>query len=380
LQIRNSTGASPERDTAPRFSFMSYWMPFLSSRRLAAVGRVALVIMLTAGMTVGSWIAGVSASNESLPGEVLYKVKIAKESTQLALTSAFSSDANEPQATAKLQLEFASRRSEEVKGLVEKGPKEAAEHVPETMNKMKESIKEASNTLQEVKNDDAHIALTLAKDVTQKTTDIVENLKEVSSKTISSGDLSLTKEVVETSKIINNQGLEAIEVALENKGSTALAQQEEIKVLVGEKIDILVKNVQDTKAVVEEVKQLSTIVSTTLKIDIKETNLSPLAASSSSAPKIMTATSSLEIVPAKEVQKAGENIAEATKVANEAKELLADDHVKEAIQKVKTLNDITSQTQQDIVGAKTKVNAVLPLLTPTTTTVGVEVLTPKVQK
>lgn len=353
-QIQNSTAF--EKKETSWMETLEFWLP---KNRVLAPLRIAMVLFIIVGMTAGSWIAGVSASNSSLPGEVLYKVKIATENTQLAITSAFSSQDDKASNTAKLQLEFAERRSKEVKKLVAKNNAEATAQVPPTIQKLKETIQDAQDNLKEVtKGGTPENIISLAQDVTEKTSAIAQDLKEATEQSPDQ-DAALAKEVVATSKIVNDTGLQAIEVVLEDKKVVDASNQEVIKELVQEKVDILVQNIADSKAAVEQVKQLSAIATSTLEAQI--------SVSSSTLPtlttdiKISTTTAAqVESVSTEEVKKAGDSIKKADLVAGEVKVLLEGNNVKEAIQKAKTLNDLTTETQQVIVDTKNKVNAVLP--------------------
>ena len=73
--------------------------------------RPALVVFLAFGVITSGWIASVSASLNSLPGDTLYSLKIATEKAQLV----FVSGDNE----ARLQVELAGRRMEEVSKISE---------------------------------------------------------------------------------------------------------------------------------------------------------------------------------------------------------------------------------------------------------------------
>lgn len=366
-QIENSTPA--EIKPAGVLSFLEYWMP--RSKFMLPL-RFALVLLIIMGVTVSSWIAGVSASNASLPGQVLYKVKIATENTQLALTSALSGD-DKAENTAKLQLQFAQRRSQEVKQLVAQQTPESTGHVPETIQKLKETIQDAQDNLKEVKKDTPESILTLAKDVSQQTSAIAQDLKEVTDQSPAQ-NAEIVKQVVETSKIVNDTGLQAIEVVLQDNTVVEASSGQEIKDLVQEKVGILVKNIEDSKVAVEEVKQLSAVATSTIQAFLPTSTL-PLSTST----KEKIATSTLPLIPTEEVKKAGESIQKADKVAGEVQLLLDGNQVKEAIEKAKTLNDLTTQTQQAVVDSKAKVNAVLPLMiVPTTTLPGLSSSTLKI--
>ena len=120
----------------------------------------------------------------------------------------------------------------------------------------------------------------------------------------------------------------------------------------------------------ELVKQLSAVTTSTVDVHVV-----PSLSTSSSIPLVTTdikiSTTTVESVSVQEVKKAGESIKRADQVAGEVKELLDGNQVKEALQKAKTLNTLTTETQQVVVDTQTKVNASLPLTQITTSTVAI---------
>ncbi len=355
-QIQNSNAF--EKRNMSFLSMLEFWMP--KSKFLAPM-RFALVMLVIFGMTIGSWIAGVSASNQSLPGDVLYKVKIASENTQLALT-AFDGE-KQAENKAKLQLQFAERRSKEVKQLVAKQKPEATVHVQPTIQKLQETIKDAQITLKEVKKESNENVLDLAKTVTEATSVIAKDLKEVTenSPAKNAETAGIVKQVVEATKVVNDTGLQAIEVVLNDKMVVDATSKQEIKELVQEKVNILVQNIEDSKVAVEEVKQFSLGATTTFEVKL---NVSSTAFNM--VPSTQVSNSSTTTVQSEDVKKAGETIKEADKVASELKVLLQENHVTEAIEKAKTLNSLTTETQQAIVDSKVKVNLAVPSVSSST--------------
>jgi hypothetical protein len=114
---------------AAREAFALEVPPIVAARHLAALGitsvsplergrsrrrhRVAVVLIAA---TLGLLLMGgaaVAASGSALPGQALYPVKKAVEKIELAFT-------NSPSSRAKLHLEFARRRLDELSALLEK--------------------------------------------------------------------------------------------------------------------------------------------------------------------------------------------------------------------------------------------------------------------
>ncbi|MBI2099201.1 hypothetical protein HYT45_02160 [Candidatus Uhrbacteria bacterium] len=74
---------------------------------MRVAGRVASVIVLVGGIVFGSSVTTVSASLNSVPGDLLYPLKRITEEAQVRLTS-------NAEAKAELHIEFAGRRVQEV--------------------------------------------------------------------------------------------------------------------------------------------------------------------------------------------------------------------------------------------------------------------------
>lgn len=333
-QIQNSTSFEKKQ---PNFAtILEFWIP---KQKILAPVRAFSVYLVVIGAAIGSWIAGVNASGSSLPGEVLYNVKMASETTQLALTSVFSSKENKAENKAKLQLEFAGRRGKEVKGLLEQQKTDSSNHVPETIQKLKDTMKDAQNSLLEAKESHPENAVTLAEAVTKTTSNIVADLKEVTlAGTFTS--IETVKNVVETSKIMNETGLQVIQGVLDDKKVVEASSKEQIKQLVEQKIDTIVKRVEENK-----------IEAGTVKTDVQLNDLfvpTPMVLPTSSVSKVASPVS----------VNVDKNIKKADEVITEVKELLADNQVKQALEKAKTLNEIASETQQAIVETKNNSNIV----------------------
>ena len=91
-QINNTVGVhrtfvtSDERTIDRCVRFLSRSAHLFLPKNILVVGRSAFALFLVLAVTVSGWIATVSATN-SLPGEPLYQVKLAREKTELIVIS-----------------------------------------------------------------------------------------------------------------------------------------------------------------------------------------------------------------------------------------------------------------------------------------------------
>lgn len=358
--VAGKTQAMHWATRAERFS--SFFIP----RQVRSMFRPAASLLGIIVLTASGWIASASAE----PGDTLYSTKIFTEEIQVFIAET----TGDQESVAKQHLKNANKRMEELPKVIHKN-----ELATETVKKLHKSIESAQNSLDNVKTKDTDAALVLAKDVTKQTNDLAATLKEVTQKA-ENNDATLVKEVAETTKVVNETGLKAIEVVLQDKQTTA-TQKEEVKTLVQEKINLLVGEQVEVKAAAEVVKQTATSTLVNTPVAITTTTLlgvnalvtvPALTAVTSSVivpsttKSIITTTTSATIQPVAPVVKdlvknVDQTVVQAEKVAKEATELLKGDQLLEAVQKAKTLNDINSATKQTLVETITKVQpALLP--------------------
>lgn len=134
-------------------------------------------VMMLLVLVMGSGYVGVWASENSLPGDLLYPIKITSEKIQVKLTF-------DEHKKAELHVELAQKRTEEIKQLKQKETVDS-KVVKETYTKVKEEVSEAKNTLQVIKDKkeaepekvDTVAVLTSAEKVDEALRNIDESLK-----------------------------------------------------------------------------------------------------------------------------------------------------------------------------------------------------------
>lgn len=345
-QIKNSIGTDPE--PASFVHAIESFLKFFISPKIYYTMRVAFVFALAISITVGGWIGGASASQSCLPGDFCYSVKLAAEKTQAAVASVVSG--NDKQVA--LHLEFAARRMDEIR-------QSNNSHKAEAVKELKKNLESVSNSLKEAKKDDLLKAAQVAKDVTRTTSDIVRTLNDVVTGNEGIGSIAAAKEIADTTKVVNDTGIEAIQVALEGQAA-GLVKNDDIKALVQEKINIIVDDTKGTQATAHEVKELvdsnasSTVVTTNPLPLIVETakDLDDVSVSTSTDPGATSTTSSPAIEVNKMVASADAMVTTVENVAEEAKVLLEGNKVEEAVEKMKTLNILSTEAKQKVVEAQ----------------------------
>lgn len=218
-EVRDSLIRTASRDleSAPavgrlwgQFSFAKILMPYRLSHYVL---RPVLVSGLVLSVAFGGWVTTVSASYKSLPGDVLYGVKIAAEEAQVKL-------AGDSQSKVELKVEFAGRRVTEVNKLIER-PAPAAEkaaNVKVAVNKMKDDLASVQKEMTNIKDNDPSKMKEVAKFVDQKTEALHATLEKTAQN--APGDIqNAVKEAKDATADTGVAAMSAIVDAQKNSGS-----------------------------------------------------------------------------------------------------------------------------------------------------------------
>lgn len=270
MQIKNTLG----RKTGEKriFNFGQVWQfmdVFLPSQTVYYVVRPIAVVLLITGIMTGSWVTSVSASYNSLPGDILYPVKLATESMQTTF-------APKPEAV-KLRAEFASRRADEVKKIVKSNVAKAKKEtkVAEAVKHLKNDLEQVKGNLDEMKKD-APVATNMpapqvaevAKAVDQRVTEIQKTLEQTTTQLAQEAPTapvasvpgvasSVQEQVKQATAVAVETGVKAVEVMLEkHQENKNTVSSDEVKSAVDSKL----KTLEEKVTKVEE--QISTIVAT----------------------------------------------------------------------------------------------------------------------
>jgi hypothetical protein len=238
------------------------------------VSRPAMAGLTLLAILAGGSVMSVSAAEQSMPGDLLYGLKLATEQARLALTSTKGDK-------LKLKTEFTGRRLEEFKKVV------ATDKQSEKVVQVTEILKRDMNTLKEqltdiAKEEPAEKTAEAAKLVDRKSNEVISALKDTKN------DLPpKTKEkVTEAQSVAADAGVKALEVMVEKH------QEGNELVPVGE----IVQAIQDhTKVVAEATSSAAPAVATTGTSPAASTTVSGLSATT-------TASTTSESLPEMMVQ------------------------------------------------------------------------------
>lgn len=319
MQIKNTTVPKPETNRL-EFAWVWNFMDVFLPRALVHYAvKPVMVFALAFGLVFGGWITTVSASYNSLPGEMLYSVKLATENVQTSLAS-------KPKES-KLRTEFAARRVEEVKKIVKDNLPKKEQRVEEAVKHLKSDLETVKVNLEEMKKPadnktSAVQAVEVAKAVNEKTTEIQKSLEQTTAQLIPAGPIAaatpMQEQVKQATAVAVETGVKAVEVIIEkhqeDKNSVTVA---EVKTAVDDKLKVLEGKV----SVVDQ------------KIDI------------------MVSTSTLTVAPGKKdavvglVAPAKETSAVAKETINQAKEDLSKENFNGALDKLKQGSVLTQAAE-----------------------------------
>lgn len=323
---------------------------------IAAVVRPLATAVMVLAVAVSGWIASVSASY-SIPGDVLYNVKIAAEKTQVAVATVTGAD----EWKAQLHMKFATERARETKEVVAKNIPESSEQATNAMESLNKSIVAASDSIKDVSDTEPEKAIELARDANTKTEEIVTTLNQVTKDTTLVGDIDLTKKVVETTKLVNETSISTVEAMVHKQTEEGtVAASEEVKDLVAKKINTIL---QEQKVTTEAIAQVQTVSSSTVSSTVLPIVV-PIVSDTNKMTSSTVTSSVSVLVPTQTVeqavQKANQTSAVAEGVVKEAKDLVDNNQIIEAIQKVKEANQATQEAKQAVVEAQKIVKDTVP--------------------
>ena len=356
-QISNNT--TDEKNT---FSLTYIWdmiNVIVPGQMVYSVVRPVVVFLLVGAVATSGWIAGVSATAKSLPGDLGYGMKMATEKTQQMVTAVVSSDERQ----TELHLEFATRRAKEVKEIVEK---EVVEETPQNIEiaiqHLEESIDSANDKLIEVAESQPEKIVDISKVMAEKTKEIKADLKEAEENSEEGLDVSVTK------KKVSDANISAVEAVVQVKEDGVVeVLDEDLQDLVTVQIDSALEDVDNLKVDTDEVEkdlkevkivleELEEKVGLEEKVDEEFITTSSLVVAEEELEEDVVSTSTVGLV---DVETAVDNVVKKADETEGVKEDLEDirvlvdgNQILEALQRVKEVSDTTEQTVQEVSDVK----------------------------
>jgi len=212
-------------------------------RLIRSAVRVFTVFLLILGVSLSGGIASVSASRSSVPGDFFYPIKITIEKAQVGLSS-------KKEDKAKLELEFAGRRIEEVEKITETGEveenKKKDEKVEKALSKFKDNLNTAKNHLGDIKDEGkSREAVKLAVAIDDKTEEFSKLLKK--QKEVVPKAALAVEEAIDVTEETSEKAIDVI-IEEHGKGELAISQKE-----VAEKVEEKISKAEDQLNEAEEI-------------------------------------------------------------------------------------------------------------------------------
>ncbi|MFZ2189853.1 MAG: hypothetical protein WA057_05700 [Candidatus Magasanikiibacteriota bacterium] len=346
-RLMTQIGNTVEVEEKFHFTVDNVWQAvqiLLPGRIAYNVIRPLAIFVLVFAITASGWITTVGATQNSLPGDISYGVKVAVNKL------------------TKDNIDVATDISKDVKKVAQKKQVDSAkrvnvgvEYLKKSLDSAKEDVKKSTETKM-VTNE----ALEQTKKVSEATKEINQNLEEAKQQIV---DTAQTAVVDEAKKVVVDTALEVVEniIQKQEEGKIESANSEAVKSLVTDQINNL-ENI------------VSTVSSTAQDLNLNNNNT--LAASgttnntgTSTISEIVNKTTVIQDLNSTNTTTVQEIVDEAVKKVNTtgqgiieniatAKELVKSDNLLEAIQKVKEANQASQDVQKTITDVQKTVKQV----------------------
>lgn len=362
-QIGNTVIVPEKVSWSARTEEVKYIFGNAGAWRLA---KPVLAGLLVAVLTTGGWIASVSASFNSLPGDRLWSIKRAAQNTEVAVKSLVASDSEK----AQLHLSLAKNRTEDIKRAVTERTTSGDEAVrTKTVSDLNvaakdvaEAVKTASQAVntqvQAVSKAELPAAIAIVTDVNKNATEIVKSLQETVP-AANSVDTELTKTVVDAVKSVNESSLSTVEavVSAQEKTSPESPNSATVTTLVNNKLTELAETTSGLEQAVKNIKQqsTSTVESVDVKVASSTTSTPALAATSTTATNTTVTVlpvTAATIVPVSAIKVVEQKTVELQASVGDIQKTIDGGHLREAVSKLKDLNQSAGEAQQILVDSK----------------------------
>lgn len=195
-RIQQETVAQKRAQAAP----LSFWERWLPARR--HVFQFALALLLIVFLVFSGETAALAARG-AIPGDTLYRVKLAQEKAQLALTLTGVGD-------ARLHTRFADRRLMEIEGLIVQG---RFDRLPAAVADYEEQVGQALLSLQQIMKQDPARGVILAAELQEV---LAERTQDVT--VLAAGLPPSSRPQVEQALAVSKQSLETVETLVSENG------------------------------------------------------------------------------------------------------------------------------------------------------------------
>lgn len=299
-------------------SFAQLWQLLsiiMPTRTVYAFVRPAVIVFGVFVVATGSWITGAFASLNSVPGDVLYPVKLGIEKTTEAVVGVTQGRT----AQTTLQVEYASRRLDEATKVLQTADSEHKhKRAQQAFERFTEGVGHVNDTLDALKKEDTVAAVQIAKVLDKNSERYLQQIDETKRALAHVQNADGVKDVVSHAEMaVVTSETKSVEVYIESlaqaitTSTPSTISKEEVAQSVDRKLQKIESRLTDATKQVEGA--------------VKTVEKTPLP------PSMVVEKSEKVIAPAMQVQRKTEEARE--KVA-QVKQLLEGENLAEAAQKV----------------------------------------------
>lgn len=336
---------------------------FLPRTLVYNVVRPVVALLVIALVATTAYSGTVKASYETLPGDTLYAAKIFTEQIPVTVASLIGDNNTE----VKLHIQIAKNRLAETKKILTGSDPRKKDQIGVTMTNLKIELNSVSQKLDGAKANPIEMKVDAVKDVSQSTQQIKNDLQDVKLNLMASAsadDKVLSKEVSETKDLVKDVSVKAVEVMVNKhlEGDQGVSK-EDVKEVINNSLQNNLSDVAESKQNVDGAKVIVDNINTEVKdlAAIKKTT--PVSAESASSTKAFAAQISTVATQTNEaVAKTGLATIDADKKVKEAQQLLGNDDLLKAVDKVKEVAQVSKDAEKISDATLEKTQNVVPIV------------------
>lgn len=349
-QVSNTIGEGPVR-----FNISMVWQSLqilLPGRIVYNVVRPIAIFVLVFAITASGWITTVGATQNSLPGDITYSVKVAVSKIAKGNVATATGIANDVKKVAENKDEKMSEKIVVGVGYLKKTLDSAEEEVKATATDKPEAVVEKVKEMNEA-----------VKEINKELVNAKKELKETET---TNPQAVATAIVVEEAKTLANESAQAVveDVVQKAVDGKLGVDQQAVKEIVKDHIQTVLSHTDELK---QEAKVVAEAVSSTLSMVASSTNsIATPIISTTTISTTGTASNATTTANVTELKNVAEQTAKAVsqneevtkKNLAEAEQMVNNNQLVEALQKVKEVNSVTVEVKQQVEQAGQAVKAV----------------------
>lgn len=366
---------------SPEQSKKASWFDYVAVVQLLAPqavfrgARTVAMFVLVVAVALGGWGVSVSAAQKSLPGDLLYVVKLAHEKQQVRR-------AETDKDRVEILLKQASTRVDELEQLQDKqdakelSPEKKKKHTETVLASLKEKIETTNETLEKARQEKDGETIAVAKVVEEETERLGEQLREsIDAVAATESDVAAEPEGDETdeavedvAELVEEANVKAVVVTVETilEGDESVIAGEDVEDVLDEAKEKVTKKIENLEKTLEEIQEDADEVSDAVDVVEDDDASAPVSTTDTttlpteiivndSATTETTATGTDAQGDMVEVEEAAvedvkESVEAVEKEIQEVKELVEEENLREAIEKVEALytlkNDVKDKVQE----------------------------------